>query len=52
MSLAVLVPGVPDDLAREGEELVSAGEEVWHHETHLSRRLIYAHLSIIKDREN
>lgn len=49
MSLAVLVPRVSDDLAGEGEELVSTGEEIWHHVTQLSRRLIYAHLSIYKD---
>ena len=48
MTLAVLVTGVPDDLAGEGEELVSAGEERWLHETQLSRRLIHAHLKITK----
>ena len=44
MSLAVLVARVPDDLPREGEQLVAAGQHGGHQAADLRGSFIHGHL--------
>ena len=46
MALAVLIPGVPNNLSRQGEKLVTSHQQNRFSKSKLSRSLVHRHLKI------